>query len=75
MTANIEIATAARENALLLPANAVQEADGKKSVAVWEGKETKQKEVEVGLEGRGGVLEILSGVSEGEQAIIQTKVK
>lgn len=68
MTANIDIATASVENALYIPARAVKE-NGGKYVEVLVNNEAIRKNVETGLRGDGGLIEILSGLSTGEEVI------
>lgn len=73
MTANVWIKTAYKENVLSVPIIAVKEKDAKKYVQVLERREVKQKEIRTGLKGEGGVIEILSGLNEGEKIVISSK--
>lgn len=75
MTADVRIKTAQKDNILLLPAIAVREKSGKKYVEVLKKKKAVQREVMTGLGGGGGVVEILSGLGEGEEVIISYKKK
>ena len=69
MTANIDIQTASKENVLSIPARAVKE-NGSKYVEILSSSgEVIKKDVETGLRGDGGLLEIISGLSEGEEVI------
>ncbi len=68
MTANIDIATASRDNALYIPARAVKE-NGGKYVEILQNGEVVKTNVETGLRGDGGVIEITSGLSEGDEVI------
>ncbi len=68
MTANIDIATASRENVLSIPARAVKE-NGGKYVEVLENGQVVKKNVETGLKADGGLVEIVSGLSVGEEVI------
>lgn len=72
MTANIEIITERKENTLALPQRFVKEEDAKYFVSVRnaDGEITK-REVAVGLVGSEGEIEIISGLEEGEEAVIQ----
>lgn len=73
MTANIWIKAAEKENVIFLPAIAVKEKNGKKYVEVLEGKQVKRKEISAGLKGAGGMIEIISGIGEGENVIVKKK--
>ncbi len=72
MTANVDILTDTRKDVLVIPRRAVLTKDGKKIVRVITNA-TKglfvEREVEVGLSGDDGLMEIVSGVSEGEEII------
>lgn len=66
MTANIDVATAKKENVLVVPVRTIETKDGKKFVTlVNEDTSTKEVEVSIGLRGSDGQMEIVSGVSEG----------
>ncbi|OGZ08340.1 MAG: hypothetical protein A3D65_00430 [Candidatus Lloydbacteria bacterium RIFCSPHIGHO2_02_FULL_50_13] len=69
MTANIDIATDKRENVLAIPARSVTTRDGKKYIRVLSEGIAVERVVETGLRGSDGLVEILSGLSEGEQVI------
>ncbi len=69
MTANIDIATASVDNALYIPARAVKENGGKYVEVLQNNNEVVRKTVETGLRGDGGVIEIVSGLNEGEEVI------
>lgn len=69
MTANIDIATASVDNALYIPARAVKENGGKYVEILQNNNEVVRKTVETGLRGDGGVIEIISGLNEGEEVI------
>lgn len=75
MTTDVWITTQSKENALLLPVTALREKGREKYVEVLEGKKTVWKNVRTGLKGEGGVIEILSGLAEGEKVIIPGKKK
>lgn len=70
MSGDAEIITVSRPNALIVPRVVVQSQNGKKYVEIVDGKEIKNKEVTTGIKGSGGMMEILSGVSEGEKIVI-----
>jgi HlyD family secretion protein len=73
MTANVVIKTDMRENALYIPSRAVLSNNGdSKYVRVLEGKEVIEKEVFLGIKGDNGLVEIISGLSEGEEIILKS---
>jgi len=72
MTANLNILTAERSSVLAIASRAVLKKDGKNIVRVVTDPKTKAyKEVEVktGLEADGGLVEISSGLSEGQEVV------
>jgi HlyD family secretion protein len=69
MTTNVIITTDKRDNVLQVPARAVIEEDGRRFVRVLENGEAKEKEVVTGLRGDDGLLEIMSGLKDGDLAI------
>lgn len=70
MSGDAEITTVSHPNALVIPRVALQGQNGKKYLEVLKGKEAEKKEVETGIKGAGGIIEILSGVNPGEKVII-----
>lgn len=70
MTADIVIELARRENVLVVPEEAVQNLDGKTMVEVFQDGEVKDREIEIGLEGSDDMIEVISGLSEGEQVAL-----
>lgn len=74
MTANLTIMSDSRENVLTIPYRAVTEKDGKKIVKVLiDDNNFKEVEVQTGLKGSGGEIEVLSGLKEGDQVITLIK--
>ena len=72
MTANIDILTDRRENVLVLPQRVVTTKGGKKTVKiVKENGVIEEVEVETGIRGSGGNIEIISGVKEGDKVLTQ----
>ncbi|MCF7898966.1 MAG: efflux RND transporter periplasmic adaptor subunit [Candidatus Pacebacteria bacterium] len=69
MTANVWIKTSDSNNSLYVPVSAVQNKDSKKIVQIYNGKEVVEKEVITGIKNDIGMIEIISGISEGEQVI------
>ncbi|MBL7155091.1 MAG: efflux RND transporter periplasmic adaptor subunit [Candidatus Portnoybacteria bacterium] len=70
MTVNLDIQTAQKENVLSLPYYLIKEKNGQKYVLVLEGKEIKEKNIKIGLEGETGV-EIIEGLIEGEKVVME----
>ena len=66
MTANIEVATINKDNALLAPVEAISTSNGQSFVTMASGMQTM---VQTG-ESDGTNIEILSGVSEGDQVVL-----
>lgn len=78
MSADIDIKTAESKNVLMVPLRAVKTEGGQKFVEVLkDGKTgtTERKNVTVGLDGDDGMVEIESGISEGEKVVTLTKSK
>jgi hypothetical protein len=75
MTANVWIKTAVSADALFVPASAVQSKDGKKIVQTLVAGQVVKKEVSVGIENDAGMIEIVSGLSEGDQIILGAEKK
>ena len=72
MTANVDILTDRKENVLVVPRRAVLTQDGKKIVRVVTDTEKgifEERDVETGLSGDDGLVEIVSGVEEGEEIV------
>jgi HlyD family secretion protein len=69
MTANIDIETARREDVLRVPLRALREADGKTTVKVLVADAPVDRDVTTGIEDD-DVIEVVSGVSEGEAVIV-----
>ena len=69
MTANIEIQSAGRENVISVLQRAVIKNGENKFVRIVEGENFREAEVETGLRGSDGNIEIISGVHEGDKII------
>ena len=67
LTANLDIITATRTNVLTIPQYAVIENDNGYSVKKVVNGNVVDTPIKVGLRGRDGVLEVLSGLSEGDK--------
>lgn len=74
MTANVLIKTDKKENVLYVPSRSVltDTKANRRYVKVLNNKEVVEKDVEVGIKGDGGFIEILSGLNEGEEVILKT---
>jgi len=71
MTADVVIKTATKENVLIIPEEAIQKKDNKTIVEVFEDEVIKSKKIEVGLEGSNDMVEVLSGLEQGEEIILR----
>lgn len=70
MTADVWIVTAMRPDVLLVPLRAVTKENGKAFVFIPKGKESVKTEIELGeADGKGGV-EVLSGVVNGQELVL-----
>jgi len=70
MTADVTIITAKKDNVVAIPQRAVIEKDGKKIVRVIENNKVLEKEVEIGIRGSDGRVEVRKGIAEGEKVIV-----
>ena len=71
MTADITIKTAQKENVLILPETAISEKNGVNTVQILNGENLEEKEIEIGLKGNNDMIEVVSGLSEGNQVVIE----
>lgn len=69
MTANVAIVTASKSGVLNVPQRAIIEKDGKKMVRVVSGNSYKEVEVQTGLKGVNGEVEISAGLNEGDKVV------
>lgn len=78
MTANIDIVSASHDNALSLPQRAIQKQGDREFVSVYlpsaekNATSTQETDVKTGLRGYDGYVEILSGLSEGQEVVMPT---
>jgi RND family efflux transporter MFP subunit len=76
MTANAIITTSKKENILVIPSRAIIEKNGDgKFVRILEEKEIKEISIKTGLYGDDGLVEITSGLTEGQEIITYIKTK
>jgi HlyD family secretion protein len=73
MSGDVTIQTSHKENVLFVPQRAVVTKNGKKFVRILDGKDIIEKEIVTGLRGSEGEIEIISGLSEGEEIITYMK--
>jgi len=73
MTANVTVKTDEVKDVLLIPLRAVKEKDGKKIVEILVNNQPVEVEVSLGLRGDEGLVEALSGLSEGQLVITFTR--
>lgn len=71
MTVDLLIRTASRENVLVIPEEAIKEKNGKATVEVLIDETFKEREIEIGLRGSNDVVEVSSGLKEGEHVILR----
>lgn len=71
MTADIIITTLEKENVLVVSENTLNRINNKVFVNVLEGKELKEKEIEVGVRGDGRIVEVISGLKEGDKVLVK----
>jgi len=70
MSANVWIQTAENAQALVVPASAIMPRGGKSYIRVLIGTKPEEREVQLGLSSSDGKVEIVSGLSEGENVIL-----
>ena len=75
MTANVEILTASRRNVLYVPQRSVIRENGKQIVRILKGVKVEEAPVQIGLRANDGLIEIISGVEEGEEVVTYIKEK
>jgi RND family efflux transporter MFP subunit len=71
MTADVVIKTNSKENSLIIPESAIEKKDGKTIVQVLKGKSFEEREIEIGLQGSNDMVEVVSGLAEGERLVIK----
>ncbi|MBD3248092.1 efflux RND transporter periplasmic adaptor subunit [Candidatus Falkowbacteria bacterium] len=73
MTANVTITTGGKNDVLVVPMRAVLESGDKKYIRVWKDGRVEEHEVDTGLRGDGGYIEIFDHVKKGDEVITYTK--
>lgn len=74
MTANLDIETGRRENALRVPLRAIRTKPGRTYVELLVGGQSQERDVKIGIE-NSQYAEVLGGLSEGETVIVATSEK
>ena len=69
MTANAVIVTAQKDNILIIPNRAVIRKNGDRFVRVLVGGQITEAPIKTGLRGDEGMVEVLSGVKEGDEVV------
>lgn len=77
MSANVDIHTAEADNVLMIPMRAVQTEGNNKFVEIFnpDGKTTTKIQIQTGLEGDEGMVEVKSGLKEGQKVVTFTKTQ
>ncbi len=71
MTADIVIQTAQKENVLVVPEDALEKRSGKYFAQVFQNNMPEEREVRIGIIGSDNMMEVISGLSEGDQLIVE----
>lgn len=74
MTANVSLSTDSRTNVLAVPVRAIKTNNGKK-IQILENGKMREVDVQLGMRADDGRVEILSGLSAGQDVIIGVKAK
>jgi RND family efflux transporter MFP subunit len=70
MTANLKIEIASSSDTLMVPASALSSSATTTNITVLSGKLTKSQAVSTGMKSQDGMVEILSGLSEGQVVVL-----
>lgn len=73
MSADLDILIFEKDNVLAIQERAIKDVNGKKMVQILEKEKPADREVKTGIKGDGGMIEVTSGVKEGELVITSTK--
>ncbi|MBD3311530.1 MAG: efflux RND transporter periplasmic adaptor subunit [Candidatus Magasanikbacteria bacterium] len=71
MTANIIFYTEEKYDVVFIPQRAVRTEEGEKYVRILDNGELKRVQVKTGLRGDGGMVEIIEGLSEGQEVVLK----
>lgn len=70
MTADVIIKTLSKNDVLVIPEAAIEEKDGRTIVQVLKGRKFEEREIEIGLNGSNDLVEVISGLQEGEEVVV-----
>jgi HlyD family secretion protein len=73
MTATAKIITDSRQNIVMIPARAVIEQANIKIVKTLKDQVVKENQVQLGMSGDNGLVEVIAGIASGEEVITSTK--
>lgn len=71
MTVNALIKTAIHKDTLVVPASAIEAQNGKKFVKILQNNKPIKQEITTGLESNDGMIEITSGLTEGQAVVLE----
>lgn len=71
LTANLEILTDLREGVLVIPGRVIISDQGEMFVKILDGKKAIEREIQTGLRGSDGEVEVIKGLSEGQKVIVR----
>ncbi len=69
MTVDIVIETGRKDNVLIIPERAIIAREGKNFVETYENGDIVEKEIVIGLRGEGRMVEVVSGLKEGDKIV------
>jgi len=73
MTTNVWIKTGETKSTLVIPASAIQKDGENTFVQIYDNKKVTNQNVTLGLKSQNGMIEIISGLSEGQQVVISNQ--
>jgi RND family efflux transporter MFP subunit len=73
MSADLDILIFEKDSVLAIQERAIKDVNGKKIIKILEKGKPVDREVKTGIKGDGGMIEVISGVKEGDQVITSTK--
>lgn len=71
MTADITVKTDLRENVLTVPKTAIEKKDDQVIIQILKDKKIEERQIQIGLEGSNDLVEVISGIQEGEEIVIK----
>ena len=75
MTASVTIITFSKPNVVVIPGGVIFDREGKKFVQVKVGEEVLEKEVVLGITSTLGQVEVVSGLSDGDEVVLNPEVE